>query len=218
MKIMHQKINRKEASLIKEYELCWEHVKQLDTNIWTTSGVIGLGSLVTFFTVGMTSQNEIIGICIGLLAISIIWIWWKISGRWWDIQHAIILRMIDIEEDIGYFQNRIVSYLDNSMDIRKKEKLFGLNESRIAKFNKSFPKFYKGSVRGTIGLLPIIISILWFIYFMAKIPNAFWRNPMQTLGTISVTWVGILIVLASAFLGGIGIGLIIGFSIGLKKR
>jgi hypothetical protein len=196
--------------LLKEYEYCWDHVKHLDTNIWTTSGLIGISSIVSFFTIDLGIQNSFTFFIIGLLIISIVWIWWKISNRWWDIQYTIILRMRDIENELGMFQNRYVRFLDNPIAKRKTIELDGLSEKYLDELKTMSPKFYKGQVRGITRRLPIIITLLWMIYLLKLIIKDFIGGNMQVIGTISITWVGIVIVLGSVLIGGIGIGIMIG--------
>jgi hypothetical protein len=93
-------------TLLKEYELCLDKTKHLDKNIWTTSGFIGAGSIVSLLFSNYTGLNSLLVVLAGILIIGGVWTWWKIAIRWWDIQHSIFTRMSNIEKEIGFYQNR----------------------------------------------------------------------------------------------------------------
>src|SRR5262245_46466370 len=77
--------------LWREYEICQKAAQTLESIIWQTSGVIGIGSIGTLVLVVNRPDKDqpswrvalIIGLSIFLLSI----IWLFMARRWWSIQH-----------------------------------------------------------------------------------------------------------------------------------
>ena len=195
--------------LLKEYQLCQEHTKHLDRNIWATSGFIGLASIGSLLFSNHTESLLSITM-IGLLVVPTVWIWWKMANRWWDIQHAIFKRMKHIEEVINFYQTRYLDFLDNPIAKRKRGVLEGLPDGQFEELRTFSPNFYKGKVRSPLRMLPWLITIIWLLYVAIKIIISQKESLMEVIGTISLTHLGLVIILGSVFIGGLGIGLIIG--------
>ena len=91
--------------LIKEYELCQQKTRGLESTIWQTNAVIGVGSAGTFVAL-ILKRIEGMGpafggvLAIGFVVIGISFIWYRMAGRWWSIEHTIFERMRQIEREI----------------------------------------------------------------------------------------------------------------------
>ena len=107
--------NQTKEYFLKEYELCQQSVERLDSNIWKTSGFMGIGVIGTL--VLLFSKIQILdNILLGWLIIALVVIWWSMSKRWWDIQHIIFLRMSHIEEILGFRQIKYIRYKDRVLE------------------------------------------------------------------------------------------------------
>jgi hypothetical protein len=114
--------------LLREYELCQDAAQNLESTIWQTSTVIGIGSIGTFLLVVKEDPCWLVAALIGGLVTTANCIWWRMARRWWSIQHTKFLRMRHIEECVGFGQTRYCKYLDalpkpdNSEKKKEKEK------------------------------------------------------------------------------------------------
>ncbi len=122
----------KKQLLVEEYKLYQDSVQKLESTIWTTSGVIGIGSLGTIiavlsqFSPGMLLSNAentetvtptflFIVVLIGVVVTTIVWLWWGMAQRWWTIQHITLRRMRHIEKELGLNQKRYIDYRDYNL-------------------------------------------------------------------------------------------------------
>ena len=106
-----------QAARLEEYKLCRAMTEGLDRNIWQTATVFTVGSAAGLITVlkemKMTSPYEAWGpFILGLLAIGILWTWYRLVCRWDSIKYAMILRMDDIERKTSLKANHYARYLD----------------------------------------------------------------------------------------------------------
>jgi hypothetical protein len=103
--------------LLKEYELCQDAAQSLESTIWQTSTVIGIGSIGTLVLVASQPIEWPLTVSVGLPIIFANWIWWGMARRWWSIQHAKYCRMFDIEQHLRVlYQTTYVRYLDDLHD------------------------------------------------------------------------------------------------------
>jgi hypothetical protein len=98
--------------LLREYELCQDAAQNLESTIWQTSTVIGIGSIGTFLLVVKEDPCWLVAALIGGLVTTTNCIWWHMAKRWWSIQHTKFFRMRHIEECVGFGQTRYLQYLD----------------------------------------------------------------------------------------------------------
>lgn len=93
--------------LWKQYELCRDSAQGLETLIWQTSAGLGVGSLGTLILVANHPENEqlpwYVVVTLGALVLFMTILWWYMARRWWSIQHAFLIRMRHIEEDLGIY-------------------------------------------------------------------------------------------------------------------
>ena len=99
---------------LEEYKICMEKVDKLEGYIWKTASIFGIGSFVGMFTLFQGENNipPYSRIVIGFLAIALLLLWLRYARRWWSIQEIFILRMIHLEEKIGFRPNIYVKYRD----------------------------------------------------------------------------------------------------------
>lgn len=115
--------------ILEEYKLCQDSVQTLESTIWTTSGVIGIGSLgsivailtqfspATFFLrpekVGAITPASMLMISlIGVVVTTTVFLWWGMAQRWWTIQHTTLRRMRHLEKRLGFNQKRYIDFRD----------------------------------------------------------------------------------------------------------
>ena len=161
----------KDKLLLEEYKLCQESTQKLESTIWQTSGVIGIGSIGSFIYLAVRQTekiNTLLVFAAGCVIVLTVWIWWNISLRWWDIQHAIFLRMGDIEENLKYlFQKRYVNFRDGTRNvfwIDPKYLGYGDPARGNANLTKN-PKFARRGVQGSLKWFPLLITGAWLLYF-----------------------------------------------------
>jgi hypothetical protein len=206
--------------LLKEYELCQDHVKHLDLNIWTTASIVGLGSIGSL-ALPVSSRIGLPELyAIAILVITVAWIWWAMASRWWDVQHASLIRMKHIEEELHLFRNRYIAFLDFPKDKRKDQTntINRLSGEHIAELLSFAPDFHKGQVKGSIAVLPKAVTAIWIAYSILSTVQRKEVLLMQVIGTMSMTDATLIILAVIVFLGGLGIGVAIGFLLGRRSK
>jgi hypothetical protein len=85
--------------LIELYKTYNEQAFRLESHIWQTALLFGIGSAVGLFSlvnkIGTTTNEAIIA---AIFAINASLIWWRFSKRWWSIQHLKLDQMDEIEQ------------------------------------------------------------------------------------------------------------------------
>ena len=98
--------------LFKEYQICHEHASRLESYIWQTATLLGVGSIVGL--VSLAGKNTYTDADLGttviaaVFAINVSLVWWRFAKRWWSIQHVKFDRMDEIDERIGFQQSILV--------------------------------------------------------------------------------------------------------------
>jgi hypothetical protein len=145
--------------LLREYEFCQSSAIGLETQIWQTGAAMGLGAVGTLIVVGDHKLGEqapaLVAVLIGALVSLTVAVWWRMSRRWWSIQHVKFARMADIEKEIGFYQARYLEFLDSGGTDLKKEQKHMLNQTSNHQV--------KG-VQAFLQYLPYIVFIVWFVY------------------------------------------------------
>jgi hypothetical protein len=171
-------MNAEKKFLLKEYELCQQSTQQLESLIWQTSGVVGIGAIGSLVALAVqilgtteqtsgsppTSQPQHYGFLfiLGLVIIIVVWIWWGMAKRWWDIQHLKFLRMAHIEEDLCLFQTRYSHFRNGAIN---ENGTLELTTSGLAeKYQKQvgyFPRFKRKGVQKNLRYLPWLVTFTW---------------------------------------------------------
>lgn len=104
------------GALIEEYKICREEASRMESHIWTTSTILGLSSgagLLINLKAELQSQEHFYLItALAALVIAASMVWWRLSRRWWSIQHLKFRRMNAIEQRLGFQQNSLVVLAD----------------------------------------------------------------------------------------------------------
>jgi len=107
---------RKEKLLLEEYKLCQDSTKKIESTIWQTGGLLGLGSLGSFVALTVGKAIQPASLLVGLFIVIILCIWWRMAKRWWDIQHTTFIRITHLEEKLDFFQTRYIRYRDRNSE------------------------------------------------------------------------------------------------------
>ncbi len=121
-------------ALVEEYQICREDASRLESQIWKTSTILGLSSatgLVLKLQSELTSiEHFYIITAIAVLIITASLVWWRLSRRWWSIQHVKYRRMNDLEAKLGFKHNSSINCADTiaMSHIRYKQKQYKTRE------------------------------------------------------------------------------------------
>lgn len=164
----------------KEYQVCLQQVERLESNIWYTAGLLGIGSTAGFiFVVGKDAHSRApLGtiLVVAILAITMSLVWLRFARRWSSIQHVKFKWMAEIEKEIGFCQSKLVAERDIEVQahlkhLQEKGKLgqrlwarlwYQLEEKPDAAKAKEAPRNYE--VRGNrpvIELLVVTNLLIW---------------------------------------------------------
>jgi hypothetical protein len=157
--------------LLKEYELCTGDANHLEEVIWTTAGVLftasvaGLGILGGTIPVSPRPYDYLLRIGIALLSIVFVWSWRIISTRWYSIQRAMYYRIIEIEEELGMYKERYVSYLDKAIE----NKLYLKNQRVDTMITALKAKHRPGGVRRTVTNIAWVLTASWCVFVVSQV-------------------------------------------------
>lgn len=103
--------------LYKEYQLCSEHAYKLESFIWQTASLLGIGSLAGFgllMNKNFNSNTEFFFsvLSASIFAISVSFIWIRFTMRWGSLEGRKFLHLQNIEDKIGFLQNIIITDYD----------------------------------------------------------------------------------------------------------
>lgn len=107
----------RQATLLKEYEICEAIIEQNETAIWTTATIFFSASLGAIAFVASRDTHDlsslllILAVAVG--ATGILAGWYRAFMRWRQFQHMAYHRMREIEEELGSYIVRYGYYLDN---------------------------------------------------------------------------------------------------------
>ena len=151
--------------LFKEYELCQDTVRRTESTIWKTSAAIGIGSLgpLILFATQKEKPDWQTTFIIGILVFSAALTWWFIARRWWDVQHATLLRMRHIEEELHLYAVRYVHHKDKKLQLVPDG--FYLTKEHIQELNGiGDTKSHLRGVQDWLKLFPFFLLISWLEY------------------------------------------------------
>lgn len=105
-------------AFIEEYKICVSEVSRLEGQIWKASSHLGIfsGAAILLKSVPTfpNKDNFYTTFAIAILMITISLVWWRLSRRWWSIQHVKLKRINEIEEKIGFSQSTAVKLTDKA--------------------------------------------------------------------------------------------------------
>lgn len=106
--------------LLKEYKICIAEAARLESLIWKVSTQLGIfsgaGLLLKIVSSHLNADNFHITFAVAVLMITLSLVWWRLSRRWWSIQHTKYKRMDEIESKLQFRHNSLVKAMgDNTM-------------------------------------------------------------------------------------------------------
>jgi hypothetical protein len=190
----------------REYQVCLQQVERLESSIWYTAGLLGIGSTAGFISVmGKDAHSRApLGtiLVVAILAITVSLVWLRFAGRWRSIQHVKFKRMAKIEEEIGFCQSRLVAERDIEVQahwrhLQEKGKLvqrlwtrlwYRLEEKPDAAKAEEAPRDYE--VRGNRPVIELLVITNLLIWCSVTLYAA---HKMGDLLSVSVVLFGSLI-------------------------
>jgi hypothetical protein len=103
----------------KEYQICREEAARLESSIWQTASVFGIGSGAALALV-LQLAGRVPPLHHARLAVAIVTafvinasiVWWRFVRRWRSIQTLKYQRLNELEAELGFRQNRLVNEAD----------------------------------------------------------------------------------------------------------
>jgi hypothetical protein len=90
--------------LVDVYRIYNDQVSRLESYIWQTATLLGIGSAVGLVSLADKYENTTIYLVkvtmAAVFAINASFVWWRFAKRWWSIQHLKFERMDEIERRI----------------------------------------------------------------------------------------------------------------------
>lgn len=130
------------SKLIDEYKICYEHAYKLESLIWQTASIFGVGSLAGFGLLANIKFKSdldffVLTLIISTLAISVSYTWIRFVRRWGSIEGKKFDRLQEIEKDIivGFRNNLIIDEWD------KKTKSYRKSQCCLKKFFRYIPDY-----------------------------------------------------------------------------
>jgi len=106
------------TSLLEEYKICISEAIRLEDQIWKVSTHLGIfsgaGILLKLVSALANKDTFYITVAIAIIMITFSLVWWRLSRRWWSIQHIKFNRMDEIESKIGFSQNAALKDIDKA--------------------------------------------------------------------------------------------------------
>ena len=100
--------------LLEEYKICIAEAARLESLIWKVSTQLGIFSGAGLLLKIISEDNFPITFAIAVLMITLSLVWWRLSRRWWSIQHTKYKRMNEIESKLEFRQNSLVKAIGDS--------------------------------------------------------------------------------------------------------
>ena len=97
---------------LEEYKICQEQATRLESNIWHTAGLLGVGTAISLVTVAAQKPPFAVVLLAGVFAINVSLIWWRFVRRWGSIQSLYYRRMAGLEELLGFELSKLVAKYD----------------------------------------------------------------------------------------------------------
>jgi hypothetical protein len=156
-------MNRQEI-LLKEYEVCQQHINTLGTQNWQSAGIfLAADALITGFVFGLKPHDEwsfaaVLAIGLAFIFIFLFWKLWLKRQKF--VQLSLYVRMRDIEVELGMWKNWY-AFLPDEFDSDEE-----IDNSTLPKEKKGIIKYlrkYYAKAAGYEGLVWIarIVMFSW---------------------------------------------------------
>ena len=105
---------QKRDILLAEYEVCQDSAHRLESIVWQTGSIMGIGSVTALALVATRNPGFFTVLLIAIFASAIPFLWWQIARRLWSVEHLKLGRMLAIEQELRIVrQTRQLKYLDD---------------------------------------------------------------------------------------------------------
>jgi len=176
--------------LFKEYQICHEHVFQLESYIWQTAMLFGVGSAISLVSLASQRPDWVKTLVATILAINISLVWWRFARRWWSIQHLKLERMHEIDQQIRFRQSVLVEERDvEAQKHRRYWQKYGCflqriwnqlcysipdNTSAVLSFRKSIQENYEyRGIQPAVRILVCTNILLWVSFALYTVITEF---------------------------------------------
>lgn len=103
----------RDQKTFREYQICLEQASRLESNIWQTAGLLGIGSIAGLIALAGSSNIPFgVALIAGVFAINASLVWLRFVRRWGSIQSVQFERMSEIEDQLEFRQSSLVSDRD----------------------------------------------------------------------------------------------------------
>lgn len=182
---------------LEEYKICQQKAQSLEGPIWQTSSIMGLGSIGALLVIVTKSGNIdlLLVIGVGVFVNLFAWIWYKMAGRLWSIQHTALMRLYHLEcKQKEFYLERYIKRRDaraiphgmceqqQKRWEKKSDKidLQGLSDyykSQVDEVHKFFDGFARYGTRYWSKWALGLNAVAWALYFCW----IFWVEKVETL-------------------------------------
>lgn len=200
----------KRNELFDEYKLAADQEQRIENNIWASSGIIGLGNIISVISSALLTSSIRNILFIGFISVSFTWIWWNMSKRWWDILHTIILRKQHIEQEIGIKIQTYISVRDEVInELEERELRNTIGEKRYKELKECDLRFKKRGVQKALKWIPIFVTVIWLVIlgFSISVKGGIQMNISENLIIQIITYIGF-----------VGLGFAVGIIVGGVRR
>lgn len=189
-------------ALLEEYKIASQKEMNLERNIWESAGVVGIGSIASI-VINASMPDVFSVLLLGAFSVSLVWIWWFMAKRWWDIQNVIILRKQHIENAINIKLETYIKFCDRKDKGReyKESNIEGLTKKNLEELeeirNKDNGRFGKRGVQKSLRWFPRVVTAIWLAVATRRIITGFFRpNCSPIWSTVVPIVIGVFCILA----------------------
>ena len=159
--------------LLEEYKIASQKEMNLERNIWESAGVVGIGSIASI--VINASMPDVFSVfLLGAFSVSLVWIWWFMAKRWWDIQHVILLRKQHIEDATNMKLETYIKFCDREYKESNIKGLTKKNHEELEEIrDKDNGEFAKRGVQKSLRWFPRVVTAIWLAVATRRIITGF---------------------------------------------
>ncbi|MFQ6122502.1 MAG: hypothetical protein ACE5LA_05515 [Dehalococcoidales bacterium] len=154
-------LSRKEQAWLVEYQACQTHNNRIASQYWAIVGAF-IGFTTAFLAVLMTSNTPWLSLALGVAAIFIVYVLWRLLLR--RINTIIFsnnFRMREIEQELGMLKNRTTRWLDGDEEVPNEYK------ARMNRLRGELGCRYEGPARRIVCWLFVPVFLLWVFFILA---------------------------------------------------
>jgi len=183
----------REEILLKEYEVCQQHINSIGTQVWQATAIflsVNAAVLAYIFQrewYGQDVDRFLLALGISVIFILVLYIWRRWINRQLFIQISVYTRMREIETELGMWKNW---YALLPEELNSDEKV---DKSTLPKNKKGIIKFLRGryaSPAGFKGLkcITVLLMIGWGFLIIREFTNVCCPEIYQNLLNIICGW------------------------------